>query len=135
MKIAIYDFLVSRDSRCTLQVRNILLRYAEAWSMKKIGYVKSFFGGVRGWDFVAFLFDEMMIDDVIMIHVHAVRRKATVTCAVPPRSIHPARFRQSPWQIIAYSPTTQIAHATLPWTIFSVEKARGQTRDFKVVRR
>lgn len=69
MKIAIYDFLVSRDSHCTLPVHNILLRYAEAWSMKKIGYVKCFFGCVRGWDyFVAFLIDEMMMtdDDVIM---------------------------------------------------------------------
>lgn len=70
MKIAIYDFLVSRDSHCTLPVRNILLRYAEAWSMKKIGYVKNFFGGVREWDFVAFLIDEMMIDDdVIMTYM------------------------------------------------------------------
>lgn len=34
--------------------------------MKKIGYVKSFFGGVRGWDFVAFLIDEMMIDDDVI---------------------------------------------------------------------
>lgn len=70
MKIASYDFLVSRDSHCTLPVHNILLlRYAEAWSMKKIGYVKRFFGCVRGWDyFVAFLIDEMMMtnDDVIM---------------------------------------------------------------------
>lgn len=65
MKVAIYDFLV-----CTLPVRNILLRYAEAWSMNKINYVKSFFGAIRGWDFVAFLIDEMMIDyDVIMTYM------------------------------------------------------------------